>query len=161
MTTAVIYSNGNQECERMASLLKALPQVKEFLRYDLDTHFNKQQFQMEFGGDAHYPQVSFGNKHIGNMKETLQFLKNNGMLDKWIEIMYNLREWPPIMNYKPYSIEWNRRRYLSEAIKSYFNDDVEPNIIVDDILDVLAEEIDYYKGRADTLQQVMDGIKND
>ena len=60
------------------------------------------------------------------------------------------------MNYKPYSMEWNRRRYLSDAIKSYFNDEVEPNIIVDDILDVLSEEIDYYKGRADTLQQVMD-----
>jgi len=65
------------------------------------------------------------------------------------------------MNYKPYSMEWNRRRYLSDAIKSYFNDEVEPNIIVDDILDVLSEEIDYYKGRADTLQQVMDGIKKD
>ena len=65
------------------------------------------------------------------------------------------------MNYKPYSMEWNRRRYLSYAIKSYFNDEVEPNIIVDDILDVLSEEIDYYKGRADTLQQVMDGIKKD
>ena len=65
------------------------------------------------------------------------------------------------MNYKPYSREWNRRRYLSEAIKYYFNDDVEPNVIVDDILDVLAEEIDYYRGRADDLQQVMDGIKND
>ena len=65
------------------------------------------------------------------------------------------------MKYKPYSMEWNRRRYLSDAIKSYFNDEVEPNIIVDDILDVLSEEIDYYKGRADTLQQVMDGIKKD
>ena len=65
------------------------------------------------------------------------------------------------MNYKPYSMEWNRRRYLSDAIKSYFNDEVEPNIIVDYILDVLSEEIDYYKGRADTLQQVMDGIKKD
>ena len=65
------------------------------------------------------------------------------------------------MNYKPYSIEWNRQRYLSEAIKSYFNDEVKPNVIVDDIKDVLAEEIDYYKGRADTLQQVMDGIKKD
>ena len=65
------------------------------------------------------------------------------------------------MNYKPYSMEWNRRRYLSEAIKSYFHDDVKPNVIVDDILDVLSEEIDYYKGRADNLQQVMDGIKND
>ena len=58
-------------------------------------------------------------------------------------------------------MEWNRRRYLSEAIKSYFNDDVEPAVIVDDILDVLAEEIDYYRGRADDLQQVMDGIRND
>ena len=65
------------------------------------------------------------------------------------------------MNYKPYSMEWNRRRYLSDAIKTDFNDEVEPNIIVDDILDVLSEEIDYYKGRADTLQQVMDGIKKD
>ena len=65
------------------------------------------------------------------------------------------------MNYKPYSMEWNRKRYLSEAIKTYFNDDIEPTVIVDDILDVLSEEIDYYKGRADNLQQVMDGIKND
>ena len=75
--------------------------------------------------------------------------------------MYNLNEWLIIMNYKSYSMEWNRRRYLSDAIKTYFNDEVEPNIIVDDILDVLSEEIDYYKGRADTLQQVMDGIKKD
>ena len=58
-------------------------------------------------------------------------------------------------------MEWNRRRYLSDAIKTYFNEEVEPKIIVDDILDVLSEEIDYYKGRADNLQQVMDGIKND
>ena len=64
------------------------------------------------------------------------------------------------MNYKPYSIEWNRRRYLAEAIKTYLNDDVEPNVIVDDILDVLSEEITYYRGRADNLQQIMNGIKN-
>ena len=82
MTTAVIYSNGNQECERIAQLLKALPQVSEFLCYDLDKDFSKTQFEMEFGGDASYPQVSYGNKHIGSMKETLQFLKNNGILDK-------------------------------------------------------------------------------
>ena len=49
MTTAVIYSNGNQECERIAQLLKALPQVSEFLRYDLDKDFSKTQFEMEFG----------------------------------------------------------------------------------------------------------------
>jgi|TARA_B100001094_G_scaffold302998_1_gene330746 hypothetical protein len=58
-------------------------------------------------------------------------------------------------------MEWNRRRYLAEAIKTYFNDDVDPNVIVNDIRDVLTEEIDYYRGRADDLQQVMDGINND
>jgi len=65
------------------------------------------------------------------------------------------------MNYRPYSVEWNRRRYLAEAIKTYFDDDVKPDVIVDDILDVLSEKIDYYKGRASNLQKVMDGIKND
>ena len=68
------------------------------------------------------------------------------------------------MNYKPYSQEWNRRRYLSEAINTYFNDGVDPDLIIDDILDILTEEIEYYRGRAEDLQrvmQVMDGIKND
>ena len=74
MTTAVIYSNGNQECERMASLLKALPEVEEFLRYDLDTHFDKTQFEMEFGGDASFPQITIGSDHIGTLKETLRHL---------------------------------------------------------------------------------------
>ena len=82
MTTAVIYSNGSQECERMSALLKSLPDVKNCHRYDLDIHFSKQQFEMEFGGDAQYPQVAYGHRHLGNMKETLQFLKTNGLLDK-------------------------------------------------------------------------------
>ena len=82
MTLAVIYSNGNQECERMASLLSSLPEVKDFHLYELDEHFTKQQFEMEFGGDAQYPQVTYGNKHIGNMKETLKFLQKKGKLDK-------------------------------------------------------------------------------
>jgi len=80
MTTAVIYSNGSQECERIAQLLQSIS--TEFHRYDLDEHFTKTQFEMEFGGDAEYPQVSIGNKHIGNMKETLQYLNNMKMLDK-------------------------------------------------------------------------------
>ena len=68
------------------------------------------------------------------------------------------------MNYKPYSQEWNRRRYLSEAINTYFNDGVYQDLIIDDILDILTEEIEYHRGRAEDLQrvmQVMDGIKND
>ena len=39
--------------------------------------FTQTEFEMEFGGDAKYPQVTIGKSHVGNLKETLQemFLK--------------------------------------------------------------------------------------
>ena len=52
----------------MASLLK---QLEGFHRYELGVHFSDKQFRMEFGPDATYPQVAIGDKHIGNMNETL------------------------------------------------------------------------------------------
>tara|TARA_B100000035_G_scaffold149967_1_gene127820 strand:+ start:16296 stop:16532 length:237 start_codon:yes stop_codon:yes gene_type:complete len=74
---AVIYSNGSQECDRMASLLKSLG--GEFLEYKLNKHFSQKAFEQEFGKDATYPQVSIGYTHIGSMKETLQYMSDRGM----------------------------------------------------------------------------------
>ena len=74
--TAVIYSNGSQECERMALLLKSLG--GEFLEYKLGYHFTQRGFEAEFGENAEYPQINIGFRHIGNMKETLQHLKAEG-----------------------------------------------------------------------------------
>ena len=76
--TAVIYTNGSQECERVASLLKSLG--GEFLEYRLNNHFSQRAFEQEFGPDATYPQVAIGSKHIGNLKETLQHLKQEGVI---------------------------------------------------------------------------------
>jgi len=75
--TAVIYSNGSQECERMSMLLKAIG--GEFHEYRLDQHFTSNQFKQEFGSDATYPQCAIGSKHIGSMKETLQYMSDRGM----------------------------------------------------------------------------------
>tara|TARA_A100001201_G_scaffold62610_1_gene59391 strand:- start:79 stop:315 length:237 start_codon:yes stop_codon:yes gene_type:complete len=75
--TAVIYSNGSQECERVAQLLRSLG--GEFLEYKLNSHFTQKAFEQEFGEEATYPQVSIGSKHIGNMKETLQYMNQKGM----------------------------------------------------------------------------------
>ena len=75
--TAVIYSNGSQECERMASPLKTLG--GEFLEYKLGEHFTQRGFEAEFGKDAEYPQINIGFRHIGSMKETLNFMKEQGM----------------------------------------------------------------------------------
>jgi hypothetical protein len=41
------------------------------------------------------------------------------------------------MNYKPYSPEWHRYRYLKEAIYKYLDDYVDPVIVIDDIRDIL------------------------
>jgi len=73
--TAVIYSNGNQECERMTMLLRSLPQISEFLEYRVDKHYSEKAFYAEFGEEATFPQVAIGYKHIGSIKETLQYLK--------------------------------------------------------------------------------------
>ena len=69
---AVIYSNGSQECERIAQLLKSLG--GEFLEYRLNNHFTQRAFEQEFGEGATYPQVAIGSRHVGNMKERLQYL---------------------------------------------------------------------------------------
>ena len=43
------------------------------------------------------------------------------------------------MEYKPYSPEWNRKRYLREALETYFNDYVDIDVIHDDLMDSLHE----------------------
>tara|TARA_A200000159_G_scaffold11167_1_gene9449 strand:+ start:1185 stop:1421 length:237 start_codon:yes stop_codon:yes gene_type:complete len=78
MTTAVIYTNGSQECERIASLLKSMG--GEFLEYNLNEHFSQRAFEAEFGSEATYPQVAIGAKHLGNLKETLHHMKERGMI---------------------------------------------------------------------------------
>lgn len=75
--TVVIYSNGSQECERMASLLRTLG--GEFLEYKLGQHFTQKGFDKEFGEDAEYPQINIGFKHVGGLKETLRYMSDRGM----------------------------------------------------------------------------------
>ena len=76
--TAVIYSNGSQECERISMLLKTIG--GEFHEYIEGVDFSERQFEMEFGKEATYPQVAIGSKHIGSIKETLQYLKNQELI---------------------------------------------------------------------------------
>jgi hypothetical protein len=61
----------------MTQLLKSLG--GEFLEYRLNEHFTQRAFEAEFGEEATYPQVSIGAKHVGNIKETLQYCKEKGM----------------------------------------------------------------------------------
>ena len=75
---AVIYSNGNQECERAKTLLQKLN--VEILEYKLNQHFSDRGFVEEFGKEAEYPQVNVGFRHIGGLKDTLNYFKENNIL---------------------------------------------------------------------------------
>ena len=42
------------------------------------------------------------------------------------------------MDYKPYSPEWHRKRYLKEALDKYFDDYVDNEVIHNDLMDILS-----------------------
>ena len=41
------------------------------------------------------------------------------------------------MDYKPYSAEWHRYRYLKEALDRYLDDYIDNQTVVEDIFDIL------------------------
>ena len=63
------------------------------------------------------------------------------------------------MDYKPYSMEWSRRRYLAEAIQQYFDSDAPVDVILDDIVDVLGQNVIEHRTHSEKFQQVLDGLK--
>lgn len=64
------------------------------------------------------------------------------------------------MDYKPYSMEWNRKRYLAESIQKYFDTDASLDTVLDDIVDVLEENVSYHRNRAERFQEVLNGLKS-
>ena len=80
---AVIYSNDNQECERAESLLKSVQfSVHDISVYHVGQDFTETGFKSEFGEEAEYPQITVdneGSRHVGSLKETLNFFKQLGL----------------------------------------------------------------------------------
>jgi len=75
----IIYSNGNQECERASALMDAV-HLDGIIVYKLDKDFTENQFRDEFGSEAQYPMIALGLHHRGTLKETLHFMNDKGML---------------------------------------------------------------------------------
>jgi len=76
--SAILYTDGNQECERIRMLLKSLG--GEYREYVLGADFSDRQFRAEFGKDAAYPQITIDHEHIGSLKETLQYFKERKVI---------------------------------------------------------------------------------
>ena len=71
--TAILYTDGGLESERIRQLLKSLG--GEYHEYLLGVDFSDRQFRAEFGPEAEYPQVSIGVNHIGGLKDALRYFQ--------------------------------------------------------------------------------------
>ena len=65
------------------------------------------------------------------------------------------------MEYKPYTVEWTRKRYLDEALQKYFEDDVSIQNIIGDILDILDENENYYREKANKFSSLKNSLLSD
>tara|TARA_B100001996_G_scaffold32535_1_gene24507 strand:+ start:109 stop:345 length:237 start_codon:yes stop_codon:yes gene_type:complete len=74
-----IYSkDGCKFCIKAKQLLEFTKQ--NFVVYDLDKHFTKDQFQEEFGVGKGFPQVTVNGKKLGGCMETLQYLQEKKLI---------------------------------------------------------------------------------
>lgn len=75
----VLYSKENcQECERIKALLYHLN--INYLEYKLEVNYTQNQFFSEFGSDATYPQITVDHRHIGKIKDFLNYLKEKNII---------------------------------------------------------------------------------
>lgn len=64
------------------------------------------------------------------------------------------------MKYKPYSLNWTRYRALQEVINDYLQDeDTSPEVIGEDIKDILNEWVNDYSSRVEKGQDLMSIFK--
>ena len=61
--------------------------------------------------------------------------------------------------YKPYSPEWHRKRYLKEAIDTYFDDYVDNKVIYDDIMDILGARMSVAVNEVNKVLDLKDKLK--
>ena len=65
-----------------------------------------------------------------------------------------------IMDYKPYSPEWHRKRYLKEALDKYFDDYVENEVIHGDLMDILSARMSAAVNEVNKVLDLKDKLKN-
>jgi|TARA_B100002019_G_scaffold116919_1_gene100406 hypothetical protein len=63
------------------------------------------------------------------------------------------------MNYKPYSPEWHRYRYLKEAIDKYFEDYVDNEVIYEDIMCILGDRMTNAVNEVNKVLDLKDKLK--
>ena len=64
------------------------------------------------------------------------------------------------MDYKPYSPEWHRKRYLKEALDKYFDDYIENEVIHGDLMDILSDRMSIAVNEINKLSDLKNKLKD-
>ena len=64
------------------------------------------------------------------------------------------------MDYKPYSPEWHRKRYLKEALDEYFDDYVDNEVIHSDLMDILSARMTTAVNEVNKVMDLKDKLKD-
>lgn len=74
-----IYSKDNcPYCHKIKQVLDLTG--NSYLVYNLDEHFNREEFYQKFGEGSTFPQVLFNDKKLGGCSDTIKFLKENNIV---------------------------------------------------------------------------------
>jgi glutaredoxin len=75
----VVYSK--QDCPHCYKVKQVLELTgSDFVVYNLNEHFTKEEFYSEFGEGSSFPQVICDNKRLGGCTDTVKFLKEQQMV---------------------------------------------------------------------------------
>lgn len=74
-----VYSKENcQHCYKVKQVLELTG--SNFVVYNLNENFTKEEFFTEFGEDATFPQVVCDDKKLGGCMDTVKFLKEQSIV---------------------------------------------------------------------------------
>lgn len=82
MNFTVYSKQGCPYCDKIKIILDDLSTKKNYnvTYYNLGNQFTKEDFYSEFGEGSTFPQVVFGDKHIGGCIDTVKYLQENNIL---------------------------------------------------------------------------------
>lgn len=75
----VVYSKENcPHCLKIKTVLELTG--NNFVMYDLNDHFTKEEFYAEFGENSTFPQVLCDGEKLGGSVETIKYLREHSMI---------------------------------------------------------------------------------
>ena len=78
MNFTVYSKDGCPFCTKVVQVLE-LAKLNHVV-YELDEHFNRDEFYCQFGNGSTFPQVVLNGTNLGGCTETVQYLKENKLV---------------------------------------------------------------------------------